>query len=294
MSQRGGGWSGWLWTAPWWLGFLFFLVTPMATSLYISFCDYSLLQPAVWVGGENYAELAADPVFWKAIRSNLLFAALSIPLTTAVAIGLAILLNQPVRGQAFFRAVVFLPTIVPLVAVGLIWMWLLNPDFGLLNQLLRSIGIAEPPIWLERPASALAALLMISVWGVGATVFIYLAGLQEIPQALYEAAALDGASAIARFRHVTLPGLGPVILFNVVLGIINAWQLFALPYVMWRTAPRPELGVYYYNLYLFDNAFRYLRMGYASAMAWIQLGIVLLLTAIVFWVSRRSVHYRGA
>lgn len=286
-------WTGWLWTAPWWLGFLLFLALPLGISLYVSFCDYTMLQPAVWVGGGNYAELARDGAFWNVMGNNLLFAALSIPLTTAAAIGLAVLLNQRVAGLAFFRAVVFLPTIVPLVAVGLIWMWLLNPDFGLLNRGLRLIGVDNPPVWLERPFWAVASLLLISVWSVGASVFIYLAGLQEIPESLYEAAALDGASPARRFWHVTLPGLSPVILFNAIVAIIGAWQLFALPYVMWRTVPRPELGVYYYNMYLFDNAFRYLRMGYASAMAWIQFGIVVALTLLLFWGSRRLVHYRG-
>lgn len=293
MNSHDTGLAGWLWTAPWWLGFLFFLAVPLGTSLYISFCDYTMLQPAVWVGGQNYTELMQDRMFWGVIRNNVLFAVVSIPLMTAAAIGLAVLLNQNVRGLTFFRAVVFLPTIVPLVAVGLIWMWLLNPDFGLMNRGLRLVGIDDPPIWLERPGSAVASLLLISIWSVGASVFIYLAGLQEIPASLYEAAALDGANPLRRFWHVTLPGLSPVILFNIVIAIIGAWQLFALPYVMWRTVPRPELGVYYYNMYLFDNAFRYLRMGYASAMAWIQFAIVVGLTVMLFWGSRRLVHYRG-
>jgi multiple sugar transport system permease protein len=286
--------TGLLWTAPWWLGFLLLLAGPMALSLYISFCDYPLLQPPVFVGGANYAQLAGDPVFHKAIANTIVYAALAIPIGTAFAVLLAVLLNQRVRGQALFRACVFVPTIVPLVAAGVIWMWLLNPEYGLLNTGLRAAGMTNPPLWLESPRWAMASLILVSLWFLGSPIMIYLAGLQEIPEELYEAATLDGASAGRRFWHVTLPGLSPVILFNVVVGIIAAWQVFALPYVMWRTRPGPDRATYFYTMYLFDNAFNYLKMGYASAMAWVQLLIILGLTALVFVVSRRAVHYRGA
>ncbi len=285
--------TGLLWTAPWWLGFLLLLAGPMALSLYISFCDYPLLQPPVFVGGANYQQLVGDPVFHKAVANTIVYAALSIPIGTALAVLLAVLLNQRVRGQALFRACVFVPTIVPLVAAGVIWLWLLNPEYGLLNTGLHALGMAQPPLWLESPRWAMASLILVSLWFLGSPVMIYLAGLQEIPVELYEAAKLDGASATRRFWHVTLPGLSPVILFNVVIGIITAWQIFALPFVMWRTRPGPDRATYFYTMYLFDNAFSYLKMGYASAMAWVQLLIILALTAMVFVVSRRAVHYRG-
>jgi multiple sugar transport system permease protein len=173
-------------------------------------------------------------------------------------------------------------------------MWLLNPECGLVNNTLRAVGVTDPPLWLESPQWAMVSLVIVSLWFVGSPVVIYLAGLQEIPESLYEAAWLDGASRLRQFWHVTLPGLSPVILFNVIVGIINAWQVFALPYLMWRTRPGPDRATYFYTMYLFDNAFSYLKMGYASAMAWVQLLIILALTALVFVASRRMVHYRGA
>lgn len=291
---RGSLLAGLIWTAPWWLGFLLLLAGPMALSLYLSFCDYPLLQPPVWVGAANYAQLAADPVFHKAVGNTVVYAALLIPAGTVLAIGLAVLLNERVRGQALYRACIFVPTIVPLVAAGVVWMWLLNPEYGLVNVALRGAGLEQPPLWLESPRWAMITLVVVSLWFVGSPVVIYLAGLQEIPGELYEAAALDGASAPRRFWHVTLPGLSPVILFNVIIAIITAWQVFAVPYVMWRTRPGPDRATYFYTMYLYDNAFNYLKMGYASAMAWIQLLIILALTGLVFLVGRRSVHYRGA
>jgi multiple sugar transport system permease protein len=284
--------QGLLWTSPWWLGFLLFLAVPMGLSLYISFCDYPLLQPPVFVGTSNYAELADDPVFHKVLTNTLLYAALAIPAGTVLAVLLAILLNQKVRGQAVFRTCIFVPTVAPLVAVAVVWMWMLNPELGLLNQGLRTLGL-EGPAWLESPRWAMLSLVLVSLWLVGSPVVIYLAGLQEIPETLYEAAELDGASRLRQLWHVTLPGLSPVILFNVIIATIVAWQIFALPYVMWRTRPGPDRATYFYTMYLYDNAFRYLKMGYASAMAWIQLLIILALTGLIFLVSRRAVHYRG-
>lgn len=284
--------SGLLWTAPWWLGFLLFLALPMGASLYISFCDYPLLQPPVYIGAANYQALAADPVFHKVLKNTLVYAGCAVPLGTVLAVLLAVLLNRKVRGQGLFRTCVFVPTVMPVVAAGVMWLWMLNPEFGLVNQPLRTLGVA-PPNWLGSPAGAMAALVLISLWFVGSPVVIYLAGLQEIPEELYEAATLDGASAVQRFRYVTLPGLSSVVLFNVIVAIIGTWQIFALPYVLWRGNPGPDHGSYFYTMYLFDNAFRYLKMGYASAMAWIQLLIIMMLTGLVFLASRRAVHYRG-
>jgi len=293
MRPRSSLLRGLLWTAPWWLGFLFFLAAPMAYSLYISFCDYSMLQPPVLTGARNYQALLEDATFGVVVRNTLIFAAICVPLATVLAILLAVLLNQRVRGQAFFRAAVFVPTIVPLVVAGLVWMWLLNPSSGLVNHVLGAVGIAGPA-WLNDPTAAMATVVLISLWLVGTPVVIYLAGIQDIPEELYEAARLDGAGAARRLWHVTLPGISAVILFNVVVGLINALQIFALPYVIWRGERGPQDATYFYTSYLYDNAFRFLKMGYASAMAWVQLLIVLLLTGLVFWASRRMVHYRGA
>ncbi len=284
---------GLLWTAPWWSGFLLFLAVPMGISLYISFCDYPLLQPPVYVGADNYRELTGDPIFHKVLANTFVYAAFAIPLGTVVAVVLAYLLNQKVRGLAIMRTCVFIPTVVPIVAMAVVWMWMLNPQYGLINHGLRLIGI-EGPTWLASPGWAMTSLVMVSLWGVGSPVVIYLAGLQDIPASLYEAARLDGAGPVRQFWHVTLPGISPVILFNVVIAIIATWQIFALPYVMMKSSAGPDRSTYFYTMYLFDNAFRYLKMGYASAMAWIQFLIILALTGLVFWLSRRMVHYRGA
>ncbi|HUU82180.1 MAG TPA: sugar ABC transporter permease [Phycisphaerae bacterium] len=283
---------GLIWTAPWWLGFLIFLAVPMGMSFYISLCDYPLLQPPVYIGMDNYREMTVDPIFHKVLSNTLIYAACAIPLGTVLAVLLAVLLNQPVRGQALFRTCIFVPTIVPIVATAVIWLWMLNPQFGLINQGLGRVGI-EGPTWLASPNWAMTSLVLVSLWAVGSPVVIYLAGLQDIPEALYEAARLDGAGVFRQFRHVTLPGLSPVILFNVVIGIIATWQVFAVPYVMMKGSPGPDRSTYFYTMYLFDNAFRYLNMGYASAMAWVQMLIILALTGLVFLVGRRAVYYRG-
>ncbi len=317
MTSRSRLLTGLLWTAPWWLGFLLFLAIPMGASLYISFCDYPLLQPPAWIGTANYTALAGDEIFRKVIWNTAVYAVISIPIGTTVAILLATMLNARVRGQAFYRACIFIPTIVPMVAAGIVWLWMLNPEYGLINQGLRTVGpavdgvnaavaavggervtwmteLAQGPRWLSTTYWAMTALILVSIWTIGSPVVIYLAGLQEIPEELYEAALLDGANTRRQFWHVTLPGLSPVILFNVIVAIIGTWQIFALPYILMRGEPGPERSTYFYTMYLYDNAFRYLKMGYASAMAWIQLFIILALTGLVFLVSRRGVHYRGA
>lgn len=284
---------GLLWTAPWWLGFLLLLAGPMAYSLYISLCDYPMLQPPVYVGADNYVELARDPIFHKVLLNTFIFAALAIPAGTILAVLLAVLLNRPARGQAIFRTCIFVPTIVPIVATAVVWLWLLNPQFGLINHVLRWFGI-EGPTWLASPGWAMISLVMVSLWAVGSPVVVYLAGLQDVPDALYEAARIDGAGWLRQFWHVTLPGISPVILFNVIVGIIATWQVFAVPFVMMKGSPGPDRSTYFYTMYLFDNAFKFLKMGYASAMAWIQLAIILALTGLVFLLSRRAVYYRGA
>ncbi len=292
MSQRSKLAAGLLWTAPWWLGFLIFLALPLGASLYISFCDYTLLQPPVFIGAANYSALLQDAQFGRVVWNTLVYSLLAVPIGALLAVGLAMLLNQSARGQAFFRACVFVPTIVPLTAAAMVWMWMLNPHAGLINQPWHWAGL-DAPNWFNDAAWGMAALVLISLWFVGSPTVIYLAGLQEISGELYEAAMLDGASAWGRFRHVTLPGLSPVVLFNVIIAILTAWQIFALPYILWRGQPGPDEGTYFYTMYLFDNAFRHLRMGYASAMAWAQLLIILLMTGLVFWVGRRTVYYRG-
>ena len=283
--------KGYAFISPWLIGFLAFTLIPVGLSLYYSFCDYSLLQPPVFRGLENYRNLATDAVFWQSIRNTFYYASLSLPLCLVMALCAALLLNVKVRGQAVYRTIVFLPSIVPAVASAMLWLWLFNPKLGLINFVRESVGVAHPPGWLGSEQWALPALVLISLWGVGNTVVIYLAGLQDIPQELYEAADLDGASALGKLWNVTVPMLSPVIFFNLVMAIIGTMQVFVLPFIM--TQGGPARATYFFTYYLYDNAFVYLKMGYASALAWVQLLIILALTALAFWSSTRWVHHQG-
>jgi len=287
-----------------------FTLIPVVLSLYYSVCDYSLLQPPAYIGGANYHELLDDPIFRKSLTNTLLYAIIALPAGLMVSLGLALLLNVKVAGQTFYRTVIFLPSLVPTVASAMLWMWLFNAKLGLINTVLdwlpfrlliaginAILGLVhlpqiETPIgWLTNPAWALPALAFMSFWGVGHTVVIYLAGLQDVPSELLESAEIDGAGMTRRLWHVTLPMLSPVIFFNLIMAIIGTLQVFAIPYIM--TGGGPARATYFFTMYLYDNAFRYLKMGYASAMAWIQLLIILALTAIAFWSSRKWVYYQG-
>ncbi|HYO09649.1 MAG TPA: sugar ABC transporter permease [Tepidisphaeraceae bacterium] len=284
--------KGYAFIAPWLVGFCTFTLIPIGLSLYYSFCDYSLLQRPVFRGLENYRTLASDGVFWKAMGNTFYYAALSLPLCAVAALSAALLLNAKVRGQAVYRTIVFLPSIVPAVASAMLWLWLFNPKLGLINFALGLLGVSEQPGWLGSERWAMPALVLISIWGAGNTVVIYLAGLQDVPRELYEAAELDGAGALRRVWHVTLPMLSPVIFFNLIMAMIGAMQVFVLPLIM--TQGGPARSTYFFTYYLYDNAFVYLKMGYASAMAWVQLLIVLALTALAFWTSKRWVHHSAA
>ncbi|MBV9866369.1 MAG: sugar ABC transporter permease [Abitibacteriaceae bacterium] len=296
--------------SPWLIGFMVFTLIPVVLSLYYSVCDYSLLQPPAYIGGANYHELLDDPIFRKSLTNTLLYAIIALPAGLMVSLGLALLLNVKVAGQTFYRTVIFLPSLVPTVASAMLWMWLFNAKLGLINTVLdwlpfrlliaginAILGLVhlpqiETPIgWLTNPAWALPALAFMSFWGVGHTVVIYLAGLQDVPSELLESAEIDGAGMTRRLWHVTLPMLSPVIFFNLIMAIIGTLQVFAIPYIM--TGGGPARATYFFTMYLYDNAFRYLKMGYASAMAWIQLLIILALTAIAFWSSRKWVYYQG-
>lgn len=276
--------------SPWLAGLFIFTLVPVALSLYYSFCDYSLLQPPVWIGMDNYRELMRDPVFWRSLLNTGYYALFALPGGMCVSVGLALLLNQNIRGQAVYRTIIFIPSLVPVVASSMLWLWLFNAKLGLINGLLLKLGI-QGPGWLSDPTWAMPSLILMSLWGVGNSVVIYLAGLQDVPRELYEAADIDGANSWQRLRNVTIPTISPVIFFNLIMGIIGSLQVFATAYIM--TGGGPARSTYFYTMYLYDNAFTYLRMGYASAMAWIQLLIVLILTAIAFWTGKHWVHYQG-
>lgn len=286
--------NGLLFASPWLVGFSVFMLYPLGMSIYYSFTAYNVVQPPVWIGLDNYRELFfRDPLFWKALYNTLYFTIFSVPLSLAVALGLAVLLNQGVPGTSMFRTVFFLPSIVPLVASSVLWLWVLNPDSGLINSLLRGwLGI-EGPGWMADETWSKPALILMSLWGIGGPMVIFLAGLAEVPRTLYEVAALDGAGPWARFRHVTLPMVTPTILFNLVMGLIVAFQYFTQVYVMTGGKGTPVDSTMFYALYLYRSSFHYLRMGYASAMAWMLFAVILGATLAVLLSARRWVHYQG-
>ena len=277
--------------SPWLIGFVVFTAIPVVVSFYCSLCDYTLLQPPLFKGLDNYRALGADPLFWKVLRNTANYAVVALPLGMVVAIAIAMLLNSKIRGVSIYRTIVFLPSLVPAVAGGMLWLWLFNAKLGLINAFLRIIGIDNPPAWLSEAPWAMNALIIMSVWGVGNSVVIYLAGLQDVPRELYEAADIDGASAIDKIFHVTLPGISPVIFFNLIMGIIGTLQSYATPAIV--TGQGPNRTTYLYTMYLYDNAFMFVKMGYASAMGWVMLVIVLVLTGLAAWSSKHWVHYQG-
>jgi multiple sugar transport system permease protein len=278
--------------SPWLIGLAVFTVYPVAASLYYSFCDYDVLSKPVWVGLLNYTDMASDRVFWQSVGNTLVFNLIALPLGLVAALALALLLNQPVRARGAFRAVYYLPSLVPAVASAMIWLWILNGRLGLLNTALGAVGIHHPPQWLADPAWTKPSLALMSLWGCGNTVVIYLAALQGVPRSLIEAAMIDGASAWDRLVSVTLPAISPVIYFNLIIGIIGGLQVFVPAFVMWGGGG-PNRSVLFYALYLYQNAFEYRQMGYACAMAWMLCLLILALTWLASLSSRRLVHYQG-
>jgi multiple sugar transport system permease protein len=284
--------TGLAFVSPWLVGFAVFTVFPVVASLYYSFCDYDVLSKPVWVGLLNYQDMVSDEVFWKSVTNTLVFNAIALPLSMVTALALALLLNQPVRMRGMFRAVYYLPSLVPAVAGAMVWMWILNGRLGLLNQALFAMGFEHPPRWLTDPAWTKPSLAIVSLWGCGNTVVIYLAALQGVPRSLLEAAMIDGASAWDRLVHVTLPAISPVIYFNLLIGIIGGLQVFSTAFVI-MGGGGPERSVLFYAIYIYQNAFEYRHMGYASAMAWILGLLILVLTWLASRTSRRLVHYQG-
>ena len=282
--------TGLLFISPWLLGFLVFTVFPVIASLYLSFTDYRVLSPPRWVGLANYRSLLGDTdYFWPAL-GNTVFLFLELPLSLCLGLALALLLNQKLRGIALYRTFLFVPSIVPVVASAMLWLWVLNPEHGLLDAGLRAAHLPAPP-WLASPLWAKPAMILMDLWGVGGGMVIYLAALQAVPAALYEAASLDGASFWQRTRHITLPSISPVIFFNLIMGVIGTFQYFTQTFVMTRGGP--DNSTLFYALYLYENAFEYFRMGTACAMAWILFILTLAATALVFKSSARWVYYEG-
>lgn len=280
---------GYAFVGPWIIGFLVFTAFPFLSSIYLSFNRYNIVKPPVWVGLQNYSTLFHDdPQFRQALLVTLRFAFCSVPMSIVAGVCLALLLNQKVRGLSIYRTLFFLPSIVPTVASATIFLWLFNPEIGLINQILSLFHI-QGPAWLLDTKWAPWSLIFMSLWGVGNSMVIYLAGLKDVPTYLYEAALIDGANSLQRLRHVTLPMLTPVIFFNLVMGVIGSFQYFTEAYMM--TKGGPEDATLYYALYLFMRAWRYLDMGYASALAWVLFAVVMSITLLLFRSQKKWVHY---
>lgn len=287
--------TGLAFASPFIVGFTVFYAYPIAASAFYSFTDFNLFQSPTYVGLDNYSMMAEDESFWKALWNTAYLTVVGVPLTILIGLVGAHFLNTPVRGQPLYRAFIYLPTIIPMVVGGYLWRWLLNAQYGFVNHILGFFGI-DGPAWLEEPEWTKPAILLMTLWTVGGTMIIYLAALKDVPQSLYEAAELDGAGPFARFRHITWPVISPVTLFQVIVTVIAYLQIFTQPYLLSQerlnnAASGPGQSMLTYAMYLFQNAFSFLKMGYASAMAWVLFLITLMITLVVLVSSKRWVHY---
>lgn len=289
-------WAGYTFISPWFIGFFIFTAGPMVASLALSFTEYDVLRPAEYVGLDNYRQLIEDPRLRLSLFNSFYYAALYVPLATIVALGLAQLLAGVGGKMAnFFRTAFYVPSITPAVAVGTLWLWILNPHIGLLNRMLRFLNLGSPG-WTTDPAWIKPGIVLMSLWSLGGTVIIYYAALMNVPKPLYEAARIDGASAWQQFRYVTVPMISGAIFFTLIVNTIAALQIFTEVYTMYfgqMQSGTAGSAALFYVIYLFRQAFEFLNMGYASAMAWLLFVIILILTAIQLRLSDRWVYYEG-
>jgi len=277
--------------SPWVLGFLIFTVGPILSSIYLSLTSWDLFNAPKYIAFGNYERLLTrDPLFWKAVGNTLYYSLISIPLGMVLSVGIAYLLNQPLRGMTVFRTLFYIPATVPVVASSLLFKWMLAPDAGLINRFLGLFGL-KGPAWLLDPAWVKLSLVLMSLWGVGAGVVLLLAGMRGIPKEFYEAAAIDGANTSQQFFRITLPMLSPVIFFNLIMGLIDGLKTFSQIYIM--TSGGPNNASLMIVPYLFDNAFRFYKMGYASAIAWVLFGLIMIFTVLVFRSSNAWVYYES-
>jgi multiple sugar transport system permease protein len=283
--------DGYLFLAPWLIGFVLWVAGPMLASAGLALMRWDLFSSPVWVGGANFQQLLRNPLVKVALWNTAYYSFLSVPLNLCLALTTALLLNQRIRFQAWFRTFFYLPSVMPAVANAVLWLWILNPDVGLANSLLRWLGL--PPLqWLWHPATSKPSFILMGLWGTGNTMVIFLAGLQGIPQSLYEAAEMDGANWWRRFRAVTLPMLSPAILFNLVMGIIGSFQVFTGAFLM--TNGGPQNSTLFAVLYLYRVGFEQFNMGFASALAWLVFVIILVFTLVQLRLSEAWVYYEGA
>lgn len=280
-----------LFISPWLIGFLVFLLYPLLSSLYYSFTRYEIGGTPLWIGMRNYVDMFSDPRYLNSIKVTFLFALISVPGLSIVALGLALILSQKLRGIHIFRSVYFMPSVMPMVAISLTWFYVLRPETGPLAGLLALLGI-EGPRWLGEPRWALIALMIINIWiSFGGQMVIYMAGIKGIPQELYEVAEIDGAGAWAKFRNVTIPMLTSTIFLNLILGIIGAMQIFDIPWVMTRGGPNDATRTYMIHLY--NRGWVEIQMGSASAMGWILFLMIMAITLLVIRSSQAWVYYEG-
>ncbi|SMF52026.1 carbohydrate ABC transporter membrane protein 1, CUT1 family (TC 3.A.1.1.-) [Paenibacillus barengoltzii] len=293
MRKSNSEWSGYLFILPWLLGLVLFTVGPMLFSLLLAFSRWDIItgvKSIEWVGLDNFKAIFQDELFYQSLKVTFVFALISVPLYQIFSLIAAMLLNMRTRGMKLFRLIYFMPSVIPAVAVSMMWVMIFNPEYGVLNRALTLVGI-QGPAWLQDPSYALGALIVMGIWGIGNTIIIYLSGLQGVPEELYEAAELDGAGRFRRFFSITLPMISPTIFFNLIMGIIGGFQYFTQAFVM--TNGGPLNSTLFYNLYLYNKAFQDYEMGYASALSWILFVIILVFTLLVIRSSSMWVYYQG-
>jgi multiple sugar transport system permease protein len=292
----------WIFIAPWVFGFIVFTLGPIIASAYLSLTRYNMASSPNFIGFTNYVNLFNDRIFWKSLQVTVYYTALALPLGICLSLLLAVLLNQKIPFVGVFRTLFYLPSLLGAsVAVVLLFQWLLNSQFGIVNQVIRSLfgptgtiplGITGPK-WFQDPSWTIPSLVLMSLWGFGGSMLVYLSALQGVPTHLYEAATIDGAGRIRQFFTITLPMISGVILFTFITGVIGSFQVFTQAYIISNGSGSPAYSLMFYVLYLFNNAFRTYRMGTAAAQAWILFLIVLVLTLVLFRVSRRFVYYES-
>ncbi|MBM7785435.1 carbohydrate ABC transporter permease [Tenggerimyces flavus] len=285
--------AGVLFTLPWILSLIAFTAYPVLASVFYSFTEYSVVQPPEWVGLANYERMFTnDPQFWIAVQNSAYYALISVPLGLVMSLVLALILNFGAKGIGFYRTLFYLPVLAPPVVATIVFMLMFSPDSGLVNTILRGVGLPTPG-WLDDPSWSKPTLIILSLWALGASTLVFLAGLKEVPMSLLEAAAIDGAGPVRRFWHVTIPLLSPVILFNLVMGVINSFQVFTSAFIAGGTAGEPLDSTLMYVVLIYRSAFRYFAMGYASALSVILFLAVLVVTLLIFWSSKVWVFYAG-
>jgi multiple sugar transport system permease protein len=283
--------AGYLFLLPWLIGLVVITIGPLLASLYLSFTEYSLIEPPKWIGVQNFTRMLGDARLHNALKVTFIYVVVSVPLQLALALAIAVMLDRGMRGLAFYRSVFYLPSMLGAsVAIALLWRQIFGTD-GLVNQILRVFGIDAHTGWISDPRYALSTIILLHVWTFGSPMVIFLAGLRQIPTMYHEAASMDGAGRWRRFRHITLPLLSPIIFFNLVLQVINAFQSFTQAFVVSNGTGGPSDSTMFYSLYLYQRGFGQFEMGYAAAMAWLLVVIVGALTAINFWASKYWVFY---